>query len=72
MLRTLLTLVARFDLSPRFEEAPLPAEEDGELDPEDFAREVMIELMRNTLDNLKDADTLREKTEVSCRTCGDD
>ncbi|KAF9006328.1 hypothetical protein BDZ89DRAFT_1144797 [Hymenopellis radicata] len=64
MLRTLLTLVARFDLSPRFEEAPLPAEEDGELDPEDFAREVMIELMRNTLDNLKDADTLREKTEV--------
>ncbi|KAF9029661.1 hypothetical protein BDZ89DRAFT_1159737 [Hymenopellis radicata] len=49
---------------PTLEEAPLPAEEDGELDPEDFAREVMIELMRNTLDNLKDADTLREKTEV--------
>ncbi|KAF9014685.1 beach-domain-containing protein [Hymenopellis radicata] len=65
MLRTLLTpLVARFDLSPRFEEAPLPAEDDGELDPEDFARDVMIELMRNTLENLKDADTLREKTEV--------
>ena len=65
MFRTLLTpLVARFDLSPRFRDAPLPPEEDEELAPEDFARDVMIELMRNATEKLKEADSLREKTEV--------
>lgn len=54
MFRTLLTpLVARFDLSPRFRDAPLPPEEDEELAPEDFARDVMIELMRNATEKTK-------------------
>lgn len=67
MLRTLLTpLVARFDLSPRTPSFPLPQEEE-EQDPEDFAREVMIELMRNATDKLKAADSLRERAEVRVR-----
>jgi hypothetical protein len=67
MLRSLLTpLRARFDVSPRpdsvaFEPAP-PA--DDELTPEDFARDVLVELMRNSVESLKEADNVRSRTEV--------
>ncbi|OSD07923.1 beach-domain-containing protein [Trametes coccinea BRFM310] len=67
MLRTLLTpLSARFSLptplSPRSGfQAP---EEPDELDPEDFARDVLVELMRNATERLKTADSLAERIEV--------
>ncbi|KAL0063705.1 Beige protein-like 1 [Marasmius tenuissimus] len=64
MFRTLLTpLVAKFDLSPRLPtNAPPSAQDDP--NPEDFAREVLIELMRNAVENLKQAETLNKRTEV--------
>lgn len=66
MLRTLLTpLRARFDLSPRspFVSSPsVPHDED--LAPEDFARDVMTELMRNSVETLKVAENVRSQTEV--------
>ncbi|OJT13456.1 Beige protein -like protein [Trametes pubescens] len=67
MFRTLFTpLSARFSLpsplSPRHsQEAP---EESDELDPEDFARDVLVELMRNATERLKTADSLAERIEV--------
>ncbi|KZT25814.1 beach-domain-containing protein [Neolentinus lepideus HHB14362 ss-1] len=68
MLRTLLTpLVARFDLSPRLEpttpKTPVFGEED-DLAPEDFARDVLIELMRNGVDKLKVAEDARSRIEI--------
>ncbi|KAJ3905440.1 hypothetical protein F5879DRAFT_742889 [Lentinula edodes] len=67
MFKTLLTpLRARFDLSPRSpttRNAPPPPDDD-ELAPEDFARDVLIELMRNSVENLKQADTRKGKIEV--------
>ncbi|TFK65264.1 beach-domain-containing protein [Pluteus cervinus] len=68
MLRTLLTpLRARFELTPKVEEAfpPSPVqEEEDELAPEDFARDVLIELMRNSIENLREADGTRAKVQV--------
>ena len=68
MFRTLLTpLSARFSLpsplSPRPSVEAL--EEPDELDPEDFARDVLIELMRNATERLKTADSLSERIEAS-------
>lgn len=71
MFRTLLTpLRARFDLTPRTDTFQIPPktpiqEEDDDLAPEDFARDVLIELMRNSVENLKEADGTRAKLEVS-------
>ncbi|GLB40924.1 putative WD40 repeats [Lyophyllum shimeji] len=66
MLRTLLTpLRARFDLSPKTPTTPLPpTQADDELAPEDFARDVIIELMRNSVENLKVAEDARTKIQV--------
>ncbi|KAG6916308.1 hypothetical protein DXG01_007465 [Tephrocybe rancida] len=68
MLRTLLTpLRARFDLStPRTTAPPIlaPQEEEEEWAPEDFARDVMIELMRNSVENLKLAEDTQMKIQV--------
>lgn len=67
MLRTLLTpLRARFDLSPRTPsvQPPSPIQDDDELAPEDFARDVMVELMRNSVENLKLAEDTRTKKQV--------
>lgn len=59
MFRTLLTpLKAHFDFSPP------NSGHDEETSPEDFARDVLIELMRNAVENLKTSETTREKTEV--------
>jgi hypothetical protein len=71
MLRTLLTpLRAHFDVSPRTPEtsqAPQAAQDDDELTPEEFAREVMIELMSNSVENLKLAQDTDTKTQVSIK-----
>lgn len=69
MLRSLLTpLRARFDASPRpdtgFESSPAP-NDDEEFSPEDFARDVLVELMRNAMESLKVADEVKTKTQVS-------
>ncbi|KAA1472737.1 beach-domain-containing protein [Dentipellis sp. KUC8613] len=66
MLSALLTpLRARFDTSPRVESTPLPADDnDDDLAPEDFARDVLIELMRNSVERLKVTEELRSKIEV--------
>lgn len=68
MLRTLFTpLSARFSLpsplSPRNSQDSAPEESD-ELDPEDFARDVLVELMRNATERLKAANSLTERIEV--------
>lgn len=71
MLRTLLTpLRARFDLSPRTATLPSPGPitDDDDLAPEDFARDVLIELMRNSVENLKEADGTRAKIGVACNS----
>ncbi|KAJ7439485.1 beach-domain-containing protein [Mycena latifolia] len=69
MLRTLLTpLRLRFDSSPRsavtnnVTTPSIPDEE--ELDPEDFARDVLIELMRLSVEKLKLADSTHNRMEV--------
>ncbi|KAJ7672456.1 hypothetical protein DFH06DRAFT_1363364 [Mycena polygramma] len=69
MFRTLLTpLRLRFDSSPRsavtnpVATPSIPDEE--ELDPEDFARDVLIELMRISVDKLKLAESTRDRIEV--------
>ncbi|KAJ7672461.1 hypothetical protein DFH06DRAFT_1363367 [Mycena polygramma] len=69
MFRTLLTpLRLRFDSSPRsavtnpIATPSIPDEE--ELDPEDFARDVLIELMRISVDKLKLAETTKERIET--------
>jgi hypothetical protein len=69
MLRSLLTpLRARFDVSPRPDTAFEPStilDDDDEFTPEDFARDVLVELMRNSVETLKAADNVRSRTEVS-------
>ncbi|EPQ51421.1 beach-domain-containing protein [Gloeophyllum trabeum ATCC 11539] len=69
MLRTLLTpLVARFDLSPRLEpttpKTPAPFGQEDNLAPEDFARDVLVELMRNGVERLKVAEDTQSRIET--------
>ncbi|KAG6831011.1 hypothetical protein H0H92_013198 [Tricholoma furcatifolium] len=65
MLRTLLTpLRARFDLSPKTPTPVLAPQEEDEVAPEDFARDVIIELMRNSVENLKLAEDTRTRIQV--------
>jgi hypothetical protein len=64
MLRTLLSpLRGHFDTSPHTPKISLPASvpDEDELAPEDFARDVMIELMRNSVENLKLAHDTKTK-----------
>lgn len=65
MLRTLLSpLRSHFDTSPHTPgKTSLPASvpDEDELAPEDFARDVMIELMRNSVENLKVAHDTKTK-----------
>jgi len=66
MFTTLLTpLRNKFDLSPRTPAIPIPSVQDDDLSPEDFARDVLIELMRNSVHNLTEAETLKTRAEVS-------
>ncbi|KAJ7615896.1 beach-domain-containing protein [Roridomyces roridus] len=70
MFRTLLTpLRLRFDSSPRSAvtnqaSAPTTAVEEEELDPEDFARDVLIEIMRISVEKLKQAESTPVRIEV--------
>lgn len=71
MLRSLLTpLRARFDASPRPEtEFAAPATSaDDDFTPEDFARDVLVELMRSSVESLKEAEHIDSRMAVSrCR-----
>lgn len=67
MLRSLLTpLKARFDVSPlsspSLQTTHTPVNDD--FAPEDFARDVLIELMRNSMEKLKSSEDLRSRNEV--------
>jgi hypothetical protein len=67
MFQNLLSpLKARFDqLSPRSPSAAFPSVEEEDVQtPEDFARDVLVQLMRNSVENLKMADTQVVKGEV--------
>ncbi|PCH37188.1 beach-domain-containing protein [Wolfiporia cocos MD-104 SS10] len=68
MFRTLLTpLSTRFAISPLLSNPDSAQQEHGaedELAPEDFARDVLNEVMRNSVERLKFADTLELRTEV--------
>ncbi|KAI0067044.1 beach-domain-containing protein [Artomyces pyxidatus] len=64
MLSALFTpLRARFDTSPRLETV-LPPQDDQDVAPEDFARDVLVELMRNAVEKLKSTEDVRSKIEV--------
>lgn len=63
MLRTLLTpLSSRF--SATFPNTPHTVNEEDDVSPEDFARDVLIELMRNSIARLKDAQDVGARLEV--------
>lgn len=63
MFRTLLTpLSSRF--SATFPNTPHTVDEEDALSPEDFARDVLIELMRNSVTKLKDAQDVGSRLEV--------
>jgi hypothetical protein len=68
MFRQLLTpLRLRFDSSPRSavtHNAATPSVADDEIDPEDFARDVLIEIMRVSVDKLKLAEGTHARMEV--------
>lgn len=65
MLRSLLSPISsRFPLSPRPEISPLSAEPNDEPAPEDFARDVLVEVMRNAVERLKVAEGLNTRTQV--------
>jgi hypothetical protein len=69
MLRTLLTpLSNRFPLSPRPDVAPVNTDND-EPAPEDFARDVLVEVMRNAVERLKIAEGLNARTQVLYCSC---
>ena len=63
MLRSLLSpLSSRFPLSARPEVSPIPVIDEPA--PEDFARDVLVEVMRNTVERLKVAEGLSDRTQV--------
>lgn len=63
MFRSLLSpLSGRLPLTPRPEVSPVPV--DDEPAPEDFARDVLVEVMRNTVERLKVAEGLNDRTQV--------
>ncbi|KAF9449865.1 beach-domain-containing protein [Macrolepiota fuliginosa MF-IS2] len=65
MLRTLLTpLRARFDVSPRLPPPDASGIQGDEPTPEDFARDVLVELMRNSVGELKEAESCDERMKV--------
>lgn len=65
MLRTLLSPISsRFPLSPRPDTIPATVQESDELSPEDFARDVLVEVMRGAVERLKLAEGLNTRTQV--------
>ena len=68
MLRTLLSpLSSRLPISPRPDVAPVNTD-NNEPSPEDFARDVLVEVMRNTVERLKVAEGLNTRTQVLVTT----
>jgi len=64
MFSALLTpLRARFETQPRVETSTPPDNVD-DVAPEDFARDVLIELMRNAVEKLKTTRDVRSEVEV--------
>lgn len=57
-------LVSRFDLSPRPEQSFQNAEDLETASAENFARDVMIEVMRNSIESLKEANSLKDKIQL--------
>jgi hypothetical protein len=67
MFSALLTpLRARFETSPRVETVapPLVGDNEDDMAPEDIARDVLIELMRNAVEKLKETGGVSSKVEV--------
>lgn len=68
MFKSFLTpLRARFDISPRPEVSKFPpaVETPEEMTPEDFARDVLVELTRTSVESLKVAEDVKSRTAVS-------
>jgi hypothetical protein len=67
MFSAILTpLRARFETQPRVETDATPAADNvDDIAPEDFARDVLIELMRNAVERLKTTGDVLTKVEVS-------
>ncbi|KAF5354041.1 hypothetical protein D9756_006953 [Leucocoprinus leucothites] len=65
MLRTFLTpLRARFDVSPRLPPQNASNMQQDERTPEDFARDVLVELMRNSVEELKQVEGFEERMKI--------
>jgi hypothetical protein len=66
MFSALLTpLRARFETAPQVEAISTPATENvDDIAPEDFARDVLIELMRNAVEKLKTTGNICSQLEV--------
>ena len=66
MFSALLTpLRARFETQPRVGASTPPADDNvDDVAPEDFARDVLIELMRNAVEKLKTTGDVRSEVEV--------
>jgi len=64
MLSALLTpLRARFEISPQVEAVTTPATDNvDDLAPEDFARDVLIELTKNAVEELKTTEDVHSNT----------
>ena len=69
MLQTLLSpITSRFPLTPRPDAAPRVVEDDVTA-AEDFARDVLVEVMRNAVERLKVAEGLNARTQVTDYYC---
>jgi hypothetical protein len=72
MFSALLTpLRARFEVAPQVEAVTTPPTTDSVVDiaPEDFARDVLIEIMRNAVDKLKTTGDVCSQVEVGVLCC---
>ncbi len=71
MFSALLTpLRARFEIAPRVEAVTTPATDNvDDLAPEDFARDVLIEIMRSTVEKLKTMGDVCPQLEVGVLCC---
>lgn len=71
MFSALLTpLRARFEVAPQVEAVTTSAADNVlEIAPEDFARDVLIEIMRNAADKLKTAGDVCSQVEVGVLCC---
>lgn len=66
MFKSFLTpLRTRFDISPKPVAFPPAVETPEDVTPEDFARDVLVELMRISVESLKVAEDVRSRTAVS-------